>query len=60
MVVDEIGLEGVGGVDEILEGVGELWHRCILGEQQTNAPPFLLLIAIFLFSSQLPYCNIQI
>ena len=53
MVVDEIGLEGVGGVDEILEGVGELRHRRILGEQQTKASPLLLLVTIFPFSSQL-------
>ena len=44
-----------GSIGEIrLEGVGELWHRSILGEQQANASP-LFLITIFLFSSTLLY-----
>ena len=48
-------LRGLGEIR--LEGVGELWHRRILGEQQANASP-LFLITIFLFSSKLLYRNI--
>ena len=37
-----------------LEGVGELGHRGVLGEQQTDAFP-LFLLAIFCFSSMLKH-----